>query len=142
MPRRKGLFGRIREWFRGAPEPSRQPPPRRESVPLMSEPLRPLPAHDAHEDRMREIFNDVAGGYNYHEWREVYDPMSVVFQYHDTEDEDNEDIEDYWDMFLRSYYLTSSEPGSVPREQFHNDTNIPPAEVDWDLWRAIKRGTT
>jgi hypothetical protein len=108
----------------------------------MSEPLRPLPAHDAHEDRMREIFNDVAGGYDYHEWREIYDPMSVVFEYHDTEDEDDEAIEEGWDEFLRSYYLTSGEPGSVPREQFHNDTNIPPAEVDWDLWRAIKRGTT
>jgi hypothetical protein len=91
---------------------------------------------------MREIFEDVTGtDYDYEEWREIYDPMSTVFMYHDTEEENDEEVEQYWDEFLRAYYLTSAEPGNVSRDQFHRDTGIPESRIDWDLWKNIKRGT-
>lgn len=92
---------------------------------------------------MREIFQDVTDGYghDYPEWREVYDPMSVVFDYLPTQEEIDEAVEDNWDDFLRAYYLTSDEGGSIARDRFHQNTGIPPSEIDWDLWREIKRGT-
>jgi hypothetical protein len=143
MPPRRGLFGRIANWFRGAPA---QPEPQYEAPPVPEPPLRPLPpppsAESEHDERMREIFEDITGtDYNYEEWREIYDPMSTVFMYHDTEEENDEEVEQYWDEFLRAYYLASAEPGSVSREQFHQDTGIPSSQVDWDLWKQIKRGT-
>jgi hypothetical protein len=88
---------------------------------------------------MQNIFTDVTGGSltgsNYLEWRELYDHLSVIF---DTDEE----IEHYWDQFLRAFYLTSSEPGSVSRQRFYRNTGIPANQIDWDLWREIKRGTT
>lgn len=88
---------------------------------------------------MAEIFNDVTGGgYNYQEWRELYDPLGQIFRYHGDRDADDAEVENYWDEFLRAYYLTTADPGHVPRERFHSDTGIPQSEVDWDLWREIK----
>jgi hypothetical protein len=94
---------------------------------------------------MQDIFRDVTDESlrdgNYREWREVYDPLSVIFEYHDTDAEDDEEVEEYWDEFLRAYYLTTGEENYVLRDQFHNDSGIPKSELDWDLWREIKRGT-
>jgi hypothetical protein len=91
---------------------------------------------------MRDIYRQVRGDAHdprnltdYSEWREIYDPMSVVF-------DDDAETEEGWDEYLRAYYLTTDEPGHVTREQFHNDTNIPRSAQDWDLWKEIKRGTT
>jgi hypothetical protein len=94
---------------------------------------------------MEDIFTNVTGGSltgnDYLEWREIYDPLSVTFTYHDTDEENNAAIERYWDEFLRAYYLTTHDSGYVPRAQFHTDTGIPDSQIDWDLWRSIKRGT-
>jgi hypothetical protein len=143
MPPRRGLFGRIADWFRGTPE---RPEPQYEPLPTPEPPLAPLPpppsAESEHDQHMREIFEDVTGSdFEYDEWREVYDPMSLSLRYTGNDEEDDENVETYWDEFLRAYYLTSAEPGSVSREQFHQDTGIPESRIDWGLWKSIKRGT-
>ena len=138
MPPRRGIFGRIAKWFRGAPEPVYEPPPTPEP------PLKPLPPKPSEHDReMRRIFDDVTShnGIEYQEWLEVWGPMSTVYNYIDDDEERAAAEETGWDEFLRAYYLTSDEPGAIPRERFHQDTNIPPSQVDWELWREIKRGT-
>ena len=153
MPRRKGIFrrvaGRILHPFGGRRKPA---PP--EPEPLFPPPAPPPPvvppevtAGARHELRMQEIFTDITGSLqDYPEWREVYDPLSIVFQVHRRDGsvdwiESYPEIEEYWDEFLRAYYLTTHEPGFVTREKFSNDTGIPGSEVDWDLWREIRRGT-
>ena len=139
MPRSRGIFGRIADWFRGAPEPVYEPPPTPEP------PLKPLPPQPNQHDReMRRIYDDVtndADPYNYSEWEEVWGPMSTVYNYIDDDEEREEAEEEGWEEFLRAYYLTSDEPGAIPRERFHQDTNIPRSQVDWGLWKQIKRGT-
>jgi hypothetical protein len=139
MPRRRGIFGRIADWFRGAPEPVYEPPPTPEP------PLKPLPPREPeHDRRMKEIFEDVtddASRINYDEWLETWGAIGSVYNYIDDEDERNEAEEEGWEEYLRAYYLTSDEPGAVSREQFHQDTNIPRSQVDWGLWKQIKRGT-
>lgn len=138
MPRRRGIFGRIADWFRGAPEPVYEPPPTPEP------PLKSLPPKPSEYDRkQRRIFNDVTSdnGIDYEEWKEVWGPMSTVYNYIDDDAEREEAELNGWDEFLRAYYLTSDEPGAISREQFHQDTNIPPSRVDWEVWRNIKRGT-
>jgi hypothetical protein len=84
--------------------------------------------------RVKMLAGDPADLTGYLDWREIYDPLSIIF-------DGDAEVERYWNMFLRSYYLTSNEPGSVPRRRFHNETGIPDSQVDWDLWRAIRRGT-
>lgn len=138
MPRRRGIFGRIADWLRDAPEPVQEP------VPPPEPPLTPPPPQpDEHDREMRRIFNDVTSnsGINYSEWEEVWGPMSTVYNYIDDDEEREEAEEEGWEEFLRAYYLTSDEPGAIPREQFHRNTNIPQSQVDWELWREIKRGT-
>jgi hypothetical protein len=140
---RKGLFGRIFDRilhpFKGAPEPSEPEPEPSEPILPPKPPLggggeRPP---DDHEQRMQDIFENITGGltgHNYLEWRELYDPMSVIF-------DDDSETEEYWEQFLRAYYLASSEAGSVSRDQFHRETGIPRSELDWELWRNLRRGT-
>lgn len=138
MPPRRGIFGRIVDWFHGAPEPVYEPPPTPEP------PLIPLPPQPSEHDReQRRIFDDVTShnGIEYEEWKEVWGPMSTVYNYIDDDEEREEAELNGWDEFLRAYYLTSDEPGAIPRERFHQDTNIPQSQVDWELWRTIKRGT-
>jgi hypothetical protein len=80
---------------------------------------------------MRNTFRDVTGGYTgYLDWRELFDGLSVIF---DTDEE----TEEYWDMFLRAFYLDSHDRRSVPREEFYRETGIPASEIDWSLWRDI-----
>jgi hypothetical protein len=86
---------------------------------------------------MQRIFIDITGGLagtNYPEWRELYDPLAVIF-------DDYGEIEFYWSEFLGAYYLTTSESGHVNRKQFHRETGIPQSEIDWELWKELKRGT-
>lgn len=137
MPRGRGIFGRIADWFRGAPEPVYEPP-------VPEPPLTPLPPQPSDYDReQRQIFNDVTSdsGIEYEEWKEVWGSMSTVYNYIDDDEEREEAELNGWDEFLRAYYLTSDEPGAISREQFHQNTNIPKSQVDWELWRTIKRGT-
>lgn len=94
---------------------------------------------------MQGIFESITGGLtgnNYSEWREIYDSFSATFLDPSASNEvNNAEVERYWDEFLRAYYLTTSESGFIFRRQFHADTGIPESEIDWDLWRSIKRGT-
>jgi hypothetical protein len=49
----------------------------------------------------------------------------------------------FWDEFLRAFYLTSGEKGSLPRDRFYRNIGIRKRdfEMDWQEWREIKRGT-
>jgi hypothetical protein len=95
-----------------------------------------------HELRMQQIYVDITAPHEppgngltgYLDWREIYDPLSIIF---DTPQQ----VERYWDRFLRAYYLTTHDAGFERRETFHNDTGIPYGEMDWDLWRMMRRGT-
>lgn len=67
---------------------------------------------------------------DYMDWRNLWEPLEIIF------DGDRE-IEQYWNMFLRAYYLRADAPGAVSRRHFHNETGIPQSEIDWALWRDI-----
>jgi len=56
--------------------------------------------------------------------------------------DDREELQ-FWDEFLRAYYLTRDERGSVTRDRFHRDIGIRKRdwEMDWEEWRELKRGT-
>src|SRR6185312_5514924 len=143
MPQRRGIFRRIADFIRGnAPGAARQPPPY--TPPSASESIQESQrrAAAAHERSMQAIYMQVKGlGHDprnltdYPEWRDTFDHMAVIF-------DGDEEIEEGWDEYLRAYYLTSDEDGHVDRAEFHSDHGIPRSEIDWELWRAIKRGTT
>jgi hypothetical protein len=84
--------------------------------------------------RIKRLAGDTPDDTGYLDWREVYDPLSIIF-------DGDAEVERYWDMFLRAFYLTTHEPGFVLRDDFYNATGVPPSEVDWDLWRQMRRGT-
>lgn len=145
MPQRRGIFRRIFDFVRGAPEAARQPP--QQSPPSASEPPESIResqrrAAASHERNMQRIYTNIKRAAHdpetltdYPEWRETFNHFQVIF-------DDEEEIEGGWDEYLRAYYLTSGEAGHVDRDEFHNNTGIPRSEIDWELWRAIKRGTT
>jgi len=71
------------------------------------------------------------------EWRELYLNSVAPLQMGDREELQ------FWDEFLRAYYLTRDERGSVIRDRFHRDIGIRSRdwEMDWQEWREVKRGT-
>jgi len=98
----------------------------------------------------RRVYAEAYGNWSltgYPEWRDLWNPLEIIF-YQSNQSGQRvvnaqiyRDIERYWDEFLRAYFLTTGESGYVTRERFHDDTGIPPGEMDWELWRALKRGT-
>lgn len=56
---------------------------------------------------------------------------------------DAEEDARFWDEFLRAFYLTLNEKGSMPRDRFYRSIGIRKKdfEMDWQEWREIKRGT-
>lgn len=144
MPRR-GIIGRLTGFLKKitgsgqSPVVAKPQTDRTEPPPPGGDVIR---TESRHEVRMRAEFERVTGGItNYEAWREIYDPMSTNFINESDPDETERETEQYWDEFLRAYYLTSNESGSVPRSQFHRDSGIPPRRVDWEEWRTLRRGT-
>jgi hypothetical protein len=134
VPRKpRGILARLANWLGGVfdvltpdsePEPEPQPelpaprPPRppgrgveRDRIRLPdSRPLtwtaakRYLPENASHEARMQLIYRMITGNTTeYLDWRELYNPVAVVFE------GDERQEERYWDMFLRSFYLTTQD---------------------------------
>lgn len=69
------------------------------------------------------------------DWRDLFDSLSMRFE------NDSERVF-FFKEFLQAFYLTSSESGSIPRQKFYNDTNLPRSAIDWGEWRELRRGTT
>lgn len=149
MPRR-GIIGRLTGFLKKitgsgqSPVVAKPQTDRTEPPPPGGDVIR---TESRHEVRMRQIFENITrpthdkGSGTYEDWRDIYDPMSVNFIDESDADATARETEQYWDEFLRSYYLTSHESGSVPRDQFHRDSGIPRRRVDWEEWRNSKRGT-
>lgn len=140
MPQRRGFLRRVLDFFTGS-----QGPPEAASTPSQPPPQPATPREQQaiqHEQGMQAIYRQIRGLahdprnlIDYQDWRETFDHFEPIF-------DGDEEIEQGWDEYLRAYYLTTDEAGHVPREDFHNDTGIPRSEIDWDLWRALRRGTT
>jgi hypothetical protein len=46
-------------------------------------------------------------------------------------------VEEGWNLFLRSFKLTTHQRGHVDRATFYNRSGIPRSAIDWALWRDI-----
>lgn len=64
------------------------------------------------------------------DWRDLFEPLEVIF-------DGNSQKEQFWDMFLRAFKLTTRDKGHIRRETFYNRTGIPRSQIDWSLWRDI-----
>lgn len=56
---------------------------------------------------------------------------------------DSAEYNQFWREFLKAYYLTRGERGSIKRDTFHRHIGIRRQDwqMDWAEWREIKRGT-
>lgn|SRR6185312_1517613 len=146
----RGLFSAVSEWWQGeAPETERVPPNEPPSQPPQNPPSGGTGTPDEHETRMQLIYlqirerahdsQDLTG---YDEWRATYDPLQGIFRYPDSSPEANDRrVERYWRQYLRAFYLTTHEPGHINRRTFYTQSGIPKREIEWELWRQVKRGT-
>jgi hypothetical protein len=138
------FFDRLRSLVRSlfTPEPERPEPPREREPPR--EPPRPPDTppggyeDDAHEQRMHEIYTYITGENprhdNYRDWRELFDDTGVEIV------EDNpREIERLWNEFLRAFYLTSDEEGSIARDIYYADSGLGSDRIDWEVFREIKK---
>jgi hypothetical protein len=105
-----------------SPPPSPPPPPGGGGGP-------PKISHDQQMQRIYQRWNgrSLTG---YLDWRDLFEPLEVIF------DGDSEK-EQYWDMFLRAFKLSTHDRGYIRRETFYNRTGIPRSQIDWSLWRDI-----
>ena len=145
MPRQRGLFSRLTgalgkvftglgDFFERKAEPGPPAPPPPPSPPV------PPPTGLTRESR---IWRDVAKGNDRYdsgqmsEWFEMYrnavDPLQL----------DDDEFDQFWEEFLRAYYLTTGERGHIKRDRFHRDLGVQARdwEMDWEEWRQLKRGT-
>lgn len=155
MPRRRGFFRRIADSLTGAfdrltdffgkpeeasEEPSRRPPDFFPPEPPPEPPPPPAPPLEREELRIwrnRAVGRDKQDMDAFREWEELYTNSVEAL------DMDRADFLAYWDEFLRAYYLTRGERGSISRARFHSDIGIRSRdwEMDWQEWREVKRGT-
>ncbi len=141
MPqRRRGIFGRILDFFTGQDTPERPEQPTPQPASDAGTPAQRQAA--AHERAMQDTYRHIRGLAHdrrnlteYQDWRDTFDHLSVIF-------DSDEEIEEGWDEYLRAFYLTTDEDGHITRQDFYNMTGIPKSQIEWDLWRALKRGTT
>lgn len=90
---------------------------------------------------MQGIFRHITGSlYQYLDWRELFDELAIDL-------DDDQEEEYFWDMFLRSFYLSTADPGHLARGdsnnpgQFYRESGIPPSAVDWSEWRNLHKST-
>jgi hypothetical protein len=149
----RGFFGRLQSALGkvsgtlgrvfGAPEPPAESPP----------PVSPTGGGDffppgggtggdglTPENRIwddRAIGNDRYNTGLQSDYRDLYENATAPLQLNDAEDRQ------FWDEFLRAFYLTSSESDHISRDRFYRDIGIRKRdfEMDWQEWREIKRGT-
>jgi hypothetical protein len=86
---------------------------------------------------MQEVYRDVTGSLTgYLDWFDIFEDLQVDF-------DDNREKEYFWDMFLRSFYLSTGDSGYIRRGgpgdpgRFYQETGIPPSAIDWAGWRDL-----
>jgi hypothetical protein len=82
---------------------------------------------------MQQIYEGITHDWqlsDYQDWRDLFDALSVIF-------DSDEETEHFWDMYLRSFYLTSRDEHSIPRETFYRESQIPRSQIDWEDWRDV-----
>jgi len=118
----------------GGPERPEQPPKPPPPPPGGAPPIGPDLAYN---DTRKAIWTEVTGedeespnGYEY--WDLFLDTGAWIRRSYDM-------INRLWEDFLRAFWLTSSEPGAVPRDEWYDEADVDPSLIDWDRWREIKR---
>jgi hypothetical protein len=142
------FFRRIVEFITGAPEEQRPPPPPEPPRPPPPEPP-PEPPYDGpgtgddeFDQRLRDVFLDIAGGSwsygdtedDYQNYKELWLDTGVTVV-----EDDEDELVWLWDQFLRAFYLTSAEPGNVSRSQYYQDSGLGKDRIDWERYREIKK---
>jgi hypothetical protein len=154
VARRRGFFQRIADslagafdaltGFFGTPEETPEEPPRRppDFFPPEPPPERPPPEPPSERDELR-IWRNRAVGRDKQDMDDFRDWLDLYNNSVEALDMDRADFLAYWDEFLRAYYLTRGERGSISRTRFHQDIGVRSRdwEMDWDEWRERKRGT-
>lgn len=132
----RGFFRRIVQIVTGPPEEPKKEPP--------SEPPEPPPIGgpgertDEYDFRLRETWEDITNAplFQMYDWLELWRDTGVELI------EDDEDtLVQWWEDFLRSHYLVSSEFGSMSRNDYYNEVGLGRNRVDWEQFKDIKRGT-
>jgi hypothetical protein len=138
VPARKGFFRRlierIGEFFEGPPEKPLPPPP---PNPPPSGPDYPAEDQDVRIWRQVVIGDDRINLYLYDEWHQLFLDSVAALEL------DNDEREDFWEKFLRSFYLTTRESGHIRRSEYYADLGVRQRDydLDWEEWRELKRGT-
>jgi hypothetical protein len=125
----KGIFKR--------PEPERPKPP---PPPPKPPPLPPPSDLELDANRIA-IWNEITGDYAQYpddmrdapEWWDLYLDTGAYLNRNYVQ------VNYFWGEFLRAFWLNSQEDGSIPREDFYDDAEIPPSLVDWERWRELKK---
>lgn len=145
---RRGFLGRITDALRGlfgVPSPEEPPEP----PPPPKPPEAPVPpgggggGGGGFDNAPWRIWQEEAKGRDrydtgaFNQWWDLYQNATAPLQMSDAEENQ------FWDEFLRAFYLTSGEKGSLPRDRFYRNIGIRKRdfEMDWQEWREIKRGT-
>lgn len=129
----RGVFRAIGDFLSGHPrETPRKPPP--QGPPSGggggAPPRRTL------DSRYQSTFRSVTGGSTgYRDWEDFWtDNYGFIF-------DGDEEKDEYFDLFLRAYYLSTTDPRHVTRDYFHHQSGIPTREMDWDRWRNLLHDT-
>lgn len=92
------------------------------------------------DERMREIWFYITGvpaeWGDYEDYKEIFYDTGVL-----SVEEDQDEIVQLWDQFLRAFYLTTNESGSVSRSDWYAASGLHRDRIDWAAWREVKRGT-
>ena len=138
----KALGNAIRDltdFFGGEAEPEPEPPPSPPTPP----PPPPEPPREPPLTPEQQIWRDITRGTDRYdsdqmrEWLDLY--TNAVEPLNMTDDE----FREFWGDFLKAFYLVSGERGSIKRDTFYRRIGVRKRDfgMDWQEWRAMKRGT-
>jgi hypothetical protein len=145
LANRKGFFRRLGDLVHrlviGPPEVKEPRPPPETPRPPPEQPGPDSPPGGYLEWRLQQEYHAITGtGYEYPDWYDLFTSLQIEF-------DDDAEHEYFWELFLRSFYLASDDPGSVRRGdsndpgRFYRESGIPPSAVDWSLWRDLHKTT-
>ncbi len=138
------MFRGLRRFWRAvsrpfrAPEPPRPVPeqPRPAPEPSFGDQETQVPAGQ-NESNLRDTWQYVTGENRYaslfDDYLEIYNDTGMSLE------ESQAEYERLWDKFLRAFWLNSGEDGSVPRDDWYEDANVPKDRIDWEHWREVKK---
>lgn len=136
MPRSWGIIGKalgaVGRLFSGKEAPS---VPAESPSPPERERGRGAPPRRTLDSQLRGTYQDVTGTTTgYLDYRELFDNYSFIY--------DDEEKLEYFDMFLRAFYLNRDAPGSVSRDEFWRQSGVPKSAFDWEEWREVRGYST